>query len=334
MKRRFLLPALAFGVATLGGAVAGPAYSDSPQPLQKSVRVGFVGTTSAATANRGVPAFWRRLQELGWVEGQNMIVEARWAGGRMETLPTLMVEVLGRNLDVLVTYGTPAAVAAKNASSTVPIVVAGMADPVGAGLMESLARPGANLTGLSVGYAQGLTGKWLELLQEIVPRLSSAAVIANLNSPLVKTVQGDLESAAQKRHLKLLLLDVHRADELDRAFEQAGRKAQAVLLFGEGVTVQNRQHIAALAVKHKLPSIYPMQEFAEAGGLISYGPDLVGVFQRAAEYVDKILRGAKPGDLPVEQPTRYTLAINLKTAKALGLTIPESILLRADEVIR
>jgi putative tryptophan/tyrosine transport system substrate-binding protein len=333
MTRTLLSFALAlscvWGVGTLSQSV-----SRAAEPLQKVARVGFVSPNSPSTDPRGPAAFWERLRELGWVEGQNIAIEARWAEGRTDRLPALMAEVIGRNLDVLVTYSTPAAIAAKRATSTVPIVVAVMGNPVGAGLAVSLAHPGSNLTGLSMGFAEGMAGKWLELLQETVPRLSSIAVIENPDNPVNRIQSKELEAIAPSRGLRLWPVQVRDPEGLDRAFEKAGRQAQAVVVIPDPVFLAQLQRITALAAKHRLPAMYGLRDFVDAGGLLAYGPDRAVIFRRAADYVDKILKGTKPSDLPIEQPTKFELIVNLKTARALGITIPESILLRMDEVIR
>ena len=219
-------------------------------------------------------------------------------------------------------------------ASTVPIVVALVGDPIRSGLAASLARPGGNLTGLSGGFAKGFVGKWLELLQETVPRLSQIAVIENPGTPIARDLERDLEAIAPTRGMKLRLFEVREPGALDRAFEQAARRSQAVLLLPDPMLAANREQVAALAAKHRLPAIYYLRDFVDAGGLMAYAPDTASMFRRAAEYVDKILKGAKPGDLPIEQPTKFELVVNLKTAKTLGITIPESVLQRADEVIR
>ncbi len=314
-------------------AAFGPPLARAAEPAQKVVRVGFVGPLSTSTISRYSSAFWKRLPELGWVEGQNLVIEARSADGHLERLPALIAEVIDRKVDVLVTYGMPAAIAAKKATSTLPIVVAVMPDPVRSGLVASLARPGGNLTGLSAGDP-ALSGKMLELLQETVPRLSTVAVIANPNNPMARDMAKDLETLAPARGLKLHVIELRGPEGLDRAFEQARRRARAVVVIGEPITIEHQGRVTALAAKHRLPAIYLDRWYVNAGGLMTYGPDLAVMWGRAAEYVDKILRGARPEDLPIEQPTRFVLSVNLKTAKALGLTIPESILLRADEVIR
>jgi len=321
-------------VAGLLWAVLAFSTSHAAEPTQRIVRLGFVHPQSPSTANRGVTAFWERLRELGWVEGQNLVIEARWADGRLERLPALMSEVVERKVDVLVTWSTTAAVAAKKATSTIPIVDAAMSDPIRSGLAASLARPGGNLTGLSGGFAEGFAGKWLELLQETVPRLSRIAVIESPDTAIARDLERELKAIAAARRLKLLLIEVREPGELDRAFEQAARKSQAVLVLPDPMLGANREQVVALAAKHRLPAIYYLRDFVDAGGLMAYAPDLVAMFRRAAEYVDKILKGAKAGDLSIEQPTKFELVVNLKTAHALGITIPESILLRADEVIR
>lgn len=333
MIRRIIPLALLLSFAS-GVAVLGSPPSRAAEPAQRVVRVGFVGPSSPSTAVRGVAGFWERLRELGWVEGQNLVIETRWAEGRYERLPALMAEVNDRKVDVLVTYTTIAAIAAKNATSTIPIVVASVADPVRSGLVASLARPGGNLTGLTTGLSEGMAGKWLELLQETVPRLSTVAVIATTDSPIVRDLAKELEAIAPTRGVKVRLIEVREPGTLNRAFEQAARKAQAVLVLPDPIFSAHRGQLTALAAKHRLPAIYPLRDYVDAGGLMAYAPDLTVMFRRAAEYVDKILKGAKPGDLPIEQPTKFELVVNLKTAKALGITIPQSILLRADEVIR
>ena len=330
MNRTPALLALALSFAS-GLAVLHSQLASAAGPCDKVARVGFVGMGSLL---RGVPVFWERLHELGWVEGKNLIIEARSAEGQVERLPALMNQLTAQNVDVLFTYGTPAAVAAKEATSTVPIVAAMMGDPLGTGLAASLARPGGNLTGISMAYAEGFGGKWLELLHETVPRLSTVAVIGNPASPWVRNMARGLEGPAQTRGLALRFIEVRDVEGLDRAFVRAQREAQGAIVLADPLTWHNWQRILSLAATHRVPTLYPNLEFAERGGLMAYGADSVVVFRRAAEYVDKILRGAKSGDLPIEQPTQFKLVINLKAARALRLTIPESILVQADEVIR
>jgi putative ABC transport system substrate-binding protein len=324
------LCAIASSVGTLLLARAARAT----QPLRKSVRLGFVGASSSATASKGLAAFWDRLRELGYVEGENLIVERRWANGQLERLPALMAEVAARKVDVIFTSGTPAALAARKATATIPIVVAAMGDPLGTGLVTSLAQPGGNLTGLSLEMTEDLSGKWLQLLQEAVPHLSTVAVISNPGSPLVPKLAKNLEAAAHTRGVKLRFVDVREPVALAGAFKQARHDAQAALIVPDPLITEHRTRITALAATNRVPTLYTLLDFMETGGLMAYGVDTQLLSRRAAEYVDKILKGAKPGDLPIEQATQYRLVVNLRTAKALGLTISQSLLLRADEVIR
>jgi putative ABC transport system substrate-binding protein len=333
VNRRLALLALALSFAS-GIAVLGSPPAPAADPAQKILRVGFVGPASLSTAPRALTAFWERLRELGYVEGENLVVERLWAEGQYDRLPALMAEMVGREVDVLVTYSTPAALAAKNATTTIPIVGAVMGEPVRTGLVASLARPGGNLTGLSVGWTEGIGGKWLECLQEIVPHLSTIALITNQDNPMLRDLAKDVATLAWTRRLKVRIVDVRQPDALEHAFEQARQHAQAVLVFSDPVTVGNQRRITTLAAKHRLPAVYALRDFVDAGGLMAYGPDFPVLYRRAAEYVDKILKGASPADLPIEQPTQYVLVVNLKTARSLGIRIPQSILVRADEVIQ
>jgi putative ABC transport system substrate-binding protein len=314
--------------------VLGSPASLAQEPVQKVVRLGFVHSQSPATSNRGLPGFWERLAELGWVRGRNLISEERWAEGRYDRLPALMAEMVEHKVDVIVTYSTPAAVAAKNATSTIPIVVASMGDPVATGLAASLAHPGGNLTGLSLQMTEGIPGKWIELLQETVPRIRTVAVIGNPDTPLYGLVRGPLKDATSARHLKLRFIDTRAPEVLEAAFREAHKTAQAALVIPDPMTFYYQRRVAAQAAKNHLPVIYGLAEYVDAGGLMAYGPNQAIMLRRAAEYVDKILRGTNPADLPIEQATQYELVVNLEAAKTLGITVPESILLRADEVIR
>jgi len=316
-------------------AMLGAASAFAAEPAARMVRVGFVDPASSSTHPRGVEVFWQHLRELGWIDGRNMIVEARWADGNNDRLPALVAELVERKVDVLVTYGTPAAMATVRATRTIPIVDAAMADPVASGLVTSLAHPGGNFTGLSLAWAGGMTGKRLELLQETVPHLSTVAVITGSDdSQVIRELAKEVEGIAPTRGIKVRLIEVRDTESLDRAFKQARKEAQAVLFPGGLFMFEHRREVTALAAKYKLPAMFPLREYVDMGGLMAYGADNALLFRRAADYVDKILRGAKAGDLPIEQPTKYELVVNLKTAKALGIAIPESVLLRADEVIR
>jgi len=297
-------------------------------------RVGFIAAQSPATAPSGVSAFRDRLRELGYVPGQNLVIEARWAGDQYDRLPTLVKEVIERKVDVLVVAATPAALAAMNATSRLPIVGFGLADPVRTGLTGDLARPTRNLTGLSMGWTEGVASKWLELLQETVPRLSTVAVIANPDNPLVLDLERELEATARARSLKLRVITVRDPAVLDRAFGEAARVAQGVLVLPDPILAAHRERLAALAKKHRLPAMYYLRDYVDAGGLMAYGPELSVMSRRAGDYVDRILKGAKPSDLPIEQPKEFVLVVNLSAAEKLGIRIPESVLLRAGEIMR
>ncbi len=314
-------------------AVLGSALARAAESAPKVVHVGFVSPLSPSTNMHGVDALWDRLRELGYVEGQNLLVETRWADGRIDRLAPLMAEMVRRKVDVLVTYSTPGAVAARNATSTIPIVVATMGDPIVTGLAVSLAHPGGNLTGLSHGYGD-IGGKWLELLRETVPKLTTVAVITNPEHLMNRDEAKELEAIAPIRGIRVRVIEVRGPKGLDRAFEQAAREAQAVLVLSDPYMFAHQRRIVALAATQHLPDMHTVRDFVDAGGLMTYGPNVAVMFRRAADYVDKILKGTNPADLPIEQPTQYEFVINIKTANALGLSIPESILLRADEVIR
>jgi putative ABC transport system substrate-binding protein len=245
-----------------------------------------------------------------------------------------MTDAVARRADVLVTFGTPAAIAARNATQTIPIVVMAMGDPLATGLAQSLAHPGLNLTGLSGALEETFVGKWLELLQESVPRLRTVAVLGQTANRLNMKVLEALEAAAPKRGLSLRFFGLKAEDGIAAAVDEARRHAQALLVLSDPITFQARRRLVALATKSHLPTVFPWREFVDDGGLMSYGSDSADLGRRAAKYVDKVLRGAKPGDLPIEQPTRFMLVVNLRTAQELRLQVPESILLRADEVIR
>ena len=333
MIRRIALHCAACGLAGLVAIVFGQ-LARAADPEQRVARLGFVDPNSPSTALRGVDGFWRRLRDLGWIKGQNLIVEERWADGRSDRLAPLIQEVLAHKVDVLFTYTTPAAVAAKKATTSTPIVDGLMGDPVGTGVAASLAHPGGNLTGLSLGWSEGIAGKWLELLQEMVPQVATVAVLMDPDRRISREQAKRLEAIAPTRHLKVHIIAVRGPEALDGAFEQAARTAQAVLVMDDPNLSTQRTRIVALAAKYRLANMHVMREYVDAGGLMAYVADVPAMFGRAADYVDKILKGTKPADLPIEEPTKYVLIVNLKTAKALGITIPESILLRADEVIR
>ncbi len=316
--------ALLLGLVISDGTNA--AGADEPESVS---RIGYLGAGSSGGNANWLRAFRQRLKELG----RSHLIEERWADGKIDRLPALTKELVASDVDVIVTTGTPGAMAAKNGTTTIPIVAVGMADPVRIGLIQSLSHPGGNLTGISMGYGPEFTGKWLEMLQETVPRLASLAVIANPQSAVLRVLRTDLEALASHRNVRVHFLPVTQSASLDDAFKQAQRKAQAVLLLGDPVTMSNRRKIASLAIANRLPVMYNVDAFVEDGGLMSYAPDSESQMRRAAEYVEKILRGTAPGELPVEQPTKYQLTLNLKAAKSIGLGFPESMLLRADRVV-
>jgi len=276
----------------------------------------------------------QRLRELGYLEGQNIAFESRFAEGKTDRLPGLAAELVALKVDVIVTSGTPASLAAKQATRTIPIVMAQLADPVGAGLVASLGRPGGNVTGLTTQDAD-LSGKRLEMLLEVVPKVSRFAVLIDETSPGSMLIARGTQVAAQSLGVQLQSLGVRGPGELDRAFSAMKEaRAGALIVESSSLLFTSRTRLADLALKNRLPTMFAQREYAEAGGLMAYSADFSDLFRRTATFVDKILKGAKPADLPVEQPTKFDFVINLKTAKALGLTIPQSLLARADEVIQ
>jgi putative ABC transport system substrate-binding protein len=320
-----IIVALAVGLLAAPPAAAG-------EHVAKVPRIGYVAGRAGPMAFD--EAFRQGLRELGHVEGQNITIEYRWGDGREERLPDLMAEVIRLKPDVIVTAGTPGVLAAKNATTTIPIVMAQSPDAVRDGLVASLGRPGANVTGLSI-FLPELTGKRLELLKETVPKLSRVATIWNTSNPGNVSLLRDTEVAARSLGLDLQSVGIRSSDDLEGAFATMAKgRAQALSVLSDAFMVNNRTLTAGLALKRRLPSIFPSNVYVQAGGLMSYGPNIAATYRRAATYVDKILKGAKPADLPVEQPTRFELVINGKTAKALGLTIPPSVLIRADRVIQ
>jgi putative ABC transport system substrate-binding protein len=320
---------LSFVVAV--SVLAAPLVADA-QP-GKIYRIGYL-SSGPSTSNLYRGAFQQSLSELGWVEGQNIVTDYRFAEGRLERLPALAAELVRLQVDVIVASPTPAAVAAKNATKTIPIVMWGVGDPVGLGLVASLARPGGNVTGLSYSVGMDTFGKGLELLGEALPKVRRVAVLSNPANPAHALASDNVKAAARSLGVQLQFLEARGPSEFDAAFAAMVKEgAAAVLVMGDSVFVFQRARLADLAVKHRLPTMHGNKENVEAGGLMSYGPSNLDALRRAASFVDKILKGAQSANLPVEQPTKFDLAINLRTAKALGLTIPSSLLLRADQVI-
>jgi putative ABC transport system substrate-binding protein len=323
-RRAFIAGAIAFSAAPLAGEAQTPA---------KIPRIGLLSPFAPSDTAVWHQALRQGLRDLGWVEGKSISIEYRYAEGKRDRLPVLAAELVRLKVDIVFVDTTSAALAAQNATRTVPIVLAVGSDTVATGLVTSLARPGGNITGLDQ-IAPELGGKRLELLKEIVPMLSRVAVLWNPQNPSSTLNWKELQLPARQLGVQLHSLEVRSPTELDKAFEAATRAgAGALAIMPDPVFVTNLKRIANLAAKRRLPSIFHLREFVDAGGLVAYGPDRSDLFRRAATYVDKILKGAKPADLPVEQPTKFELVINLKTAKALGLTIPRSLLSRADQVI-
>ena len=302
------------------------------QPASKVARVGVLRTQASAAPDTGSEGFRQGLRELGYVDGRNIHLEFRWADGRPERIPALAAQLVQMNVDVLVSGGEQAIVALKRATSTIPIVMGASNDPVGAGLVESLARPGMNVTGMTVASPE-VSRKRLQLLKEVLPRATRIAVLANPSYPGTRLDLAETRAAAQTLGLRLEVVAVRTPEELDAAIASARERADALLPVGDPFLTAQRARLAELAAKHRVPAIYYWKEFVEASGLISYGPNLRDLYRRAATHVDKILKGARPADLPVERPTTFELAINLKTARALGITIPQAVLVRADHII-
>jgi putative ABC transport system substrate-binding protein len=310
----------------------------APFPLaaetQKLHRIGFLGNSTAeAEANLTGP-FREGLRDLGYVEGRNVAIEYRWANGDYKAFPRLIAELVSRNVEVIVTAGTPAALAVQRGAPKVPLVMVAVGDPVGTHLVASLATPGGNSTGLT-SIAPDLEGKRLELLNEVVPKLAQVTLLVNSTNPFHVGSARQAEEAAERLGVKLQVVDVRTADELGRAFDVVTRaRPDALLMLADRVFLHNRAAIVAFAARDRLPAVYPYRELVEAGGLMSFGPNYADMHYRAATYVDKIIKGAKPGDLPIEMPAKFELIVNLRTARALDLTIPQAVLVRADRLIR
>ena len=323
-------------ITLIGGAAAAWPFAVRAQQAGSLPRIGFLGASSSMAVGPLIAAFVQRLRELGWHDGQNVLIEYRWVEGRVERISEIAAEFAGSKVDVIVTHGNIAVAAAKRATSDIPIVFAIANDPLGAGLVASLARPGGNVTGLSL-QQNDTAAKRLALLREVIPSLRRLAIIANPdNSGSVQEVR-DTEAAARTLGFEVVTVEIRRAEDIAPAFGDIKRRADALYVSGDAVltTLLTSQQfdINSFAVSEKLPTMFNQRAMVEKGGLMSYGPSFADLYRRAGDYVDKILRGAKPGDLPVEQPTKFELVVNIKTAKALGLTIPESFLLRADEII-
>jgi putative ABC transport system substrate-binding protein len=317
-------------ITLLGGAAAWPLAARAQQPAMPVV--GYLGATTPSAESQRIAAFVRRLRELGWIDGRTIAIEYRWAEGRPERAADIAAEFVRLKVDVLVTYGTVLVIAAKQATPIIPIIFAVAGDPVGTGVVASLARPGGNVTGVSLQKTD-LAGKRLELLREVVPTLHRLAILANVGNSAIEPEVREVQAGAGTLGLDVATSEIRRAEDIASAFEALRGRAEALYVCGDPLVDTNKIRIITLALAARLPTISDFREYVEAGGLISYGPNFPDLFRRAAEFVDKVLRGTKPGDIPVEQPTKFDLIINLTTAKALGLTLPPALLARADEVI-
>ena len=318
-------------ITLLGGAVSWPVAARAQQ-AGRPPTIGFMGATTRSVATQWVGPFVQRLRELGWLEGRDVTIEYRWAEGRSDRFAEIAAEFVRLKVDVIVTHNTPTVIAAKQATSVIPIVFATAGDPVGSGLVASLTRPGGNVTGLSSQGADA-AGKRLELLREVVPGLRRLAILANLASTYPVLELSEVQVASRTLDLEVVPFDIRRAEDIARAFEALKGRAQALYVVADPLVNTNLTRINTLALGVRLPAVYTVREFVEGGGLMSYGPNWPSQFRRAGDFVDKILRGAKPADLPVEQPTKFDLVVNLITAQALDIKIAPTLLARADEVI-
>jgi putative tryptophan/tyrosine transport system substrate-binding protein len=321
-------------VALLCGAVAVPTLWPLGARAQQGrmPTVGFLGAATPSIWSPFVNAFLQRMRELGWVDGSNIAIQYRWAEGLERRYAEFAAELVRLKVDVIVTSGTPAVLAAKRETSTVPIVFAAAGDPVGTGLVASLARPGGNITGLS-NQQTDLGGYRLELLREIVPDLRRVAVMGNVASPVVLSEMDSVQAAAAKLNLETLRLGITKTEDIDPGIASLKGRADALYVCTDPLITTHRARINTMAMSEKLPTMNAFREYVQAGGLMSYGPNFPDLFRRAGDFVDKILRGTKPADIPVEQPVKFDLIVNLTTAKALGLKIPDAFLFRANEVI-
>jgi putative ABC transport system substrate-binding protein len=319
-------------IALVGGAAAAWPLAAQAQQSAKLPTIGFLGGATALAGSQWAAAFVQRLRELGWIENRAVAIEYRWGEGRDERFAEIAAEFVQLKVDVIVTQATLPTLAAKQATAIIPIVFAGVSDPVGTGLVASLARPGGNITGLA-NQTVDTAGKKLEFLREAVPDLRRLAIMANVGNPASVLEMGEAQAAARKLGLEVTTSEIRQAKDIAPAFKALRERVDALYLCGDPLMNTNRTAVNILAVGMRLPTMQSLREYVEAGGLMFYGPNIPDRFRRAAELVDKILHGTKPGDIPVEQPTRFDLVINLTTATALGLEIPPTLLARADEVI-
>jgi putative ABC transport system substrate-binding protein len=319
-------------ISLLSGAAAAWPLAAGAQQLGKIASIGFLVAGTQSVASQWVAAFAQRLRELGWIEGRNIIIEYRWAETGAERFAEIATEFVRLPVDVIVAVGNAAVIAAKQVTSVIPIVFPVAGDPVGAGLVESLAHPGGNVTGLSIRQTE-LAGKRVELLREVLPSLRRLAIMANVGNPAAPLEMSELQAAARTFGVDTVPIEIKRSEDIAPAFGSLKERADALYAIGDSLVASNRVRIITLALSARLPTMFSLREHVEAGGLMSYGPNLAELYRRAADLVDKILRGAKPSEIPVEQPHKFDFAINVITAKALGLEISPMLLSRADTVI-
>ncbi len=318
-------------VTLIGGAAAWPLAARAQQQGKVPI-IGFLGPNTRSAASEWVAAFVQRLRELGWIDGRNIAIEYRWVEGREERFAEIAAELVRLKVDVIVTSGTPAVMALKQATLVIPIIFATAGDPVGNKLVASLAKPGGNVTGLATLAAE-LAAKQIEILREVIPGLRRLAVMGNVGNPFTVLELAEVQAAASALGLEVVTLEIRHAQDIAPAFETIKGRSQALYVCTDALANTNRIGINILAVGARLPTMHGSRDYVEAGGLISFGPNFPDLFWRAADYVDKILRGSNPANIPVEQPTKFDLVINLNTAKALGFEIPATLLVRANEVI-
>jgi putative ABC transport system substrate-binding protein len=318
-------------ITLLGSAAAWPLAARAQQAAKLPI-IGLLGSGALTNQRAWVDAFVQRLRELGWIEGRTITIEYRWAEGRPERFAEIAAEFVRLKVDLILALGTEATLAAKKATAVIPIVFPVAGDPIGTGIVASLARPGGNVTGLS-NLAADLASKRLEMLRDVFPGLDRLAIMANINGPGAVLEMHEFQAAARTLGLEVVSLEIRRTQDIAPALESLKGRANALYVVGDPLANLNRTRINTFALVARQPTIYVQREYVEAGGLMSYGPNYPDLNRRAADYVDKILRGAKPADIPVEQPTKFDLVINLVTARALGLTVPPTLLARADEVI-
>jgi putative ABC transport system substrate-binding protein len=319
-------------VKLIGGTLAAWPLSSRAQQAQGSRTVGYLGQSSADAEAHRLAAFVQRMGELGWIEGRNVAVDVRWTDGRAERAEEIVADFVRLKVDAIVTSGTPQTAIAKRATSAIPIVFATAGDPVGAGLVGSLARPSGNVTGFSV-LATDLAGKRIELLREAIPGLRRLGILGNVGNSIVAQEMNEFHAAAGKLGLDAVMLEIRAAEDIEPAFRNRKGDTEAIYVCQDLLTLTNRSRISKSALETRLPAMFASREHIEAGSLMSYGPNFLDLYRRTAEYVDRILRGTKPADLPVEQPTKFELVVNVSTARNLGINLPPTLIARADEVI-